>query len=599
MGCLMRLCRESLMLRRLLMVALFTTAAAMPAAFGQPATVKSSAANAPSEEAAIKTDALGRDTPKGTVIGFIRAARAGDAERAAQYLDTRRLPDPVSERVNELRLVLDYGRLEREVEALSSQPEGDLDDDLPPKLERVGTVTGAEAEVEIELERVERKGLTPIWRFTANTLKGVPAVYREIQPAWIEQFLWSPLKEIRYLNTPLWKWLILPLSLGVVLLVARLISRAALALLSPVLFKVSGERARAPLQQIVAPIRLLIASLVMAAWLSITTVPLLTRIDLNRVALVLGVVGLVWFLTRVIDIAMQSIESRLRRRNQAGRITVSHLMASLIKVGILIVGALSLLYHFDVDLTTTLAGLGIGGVAVAFAAQKTLENLFGGIMIISDQPVRVGDFCKADDVMGTVETIGLRSTRIRTLDRTVVSVPNAKMAAMNVENYGTRDMLLFRPTLGLRFETQADQMRYVLAEIRRMFYEHPMVQSEDARIRFVRYGGSSLDLDIFAYVLTTQFDEFLQVQEDLLLRIMDIVEASGTGFAFPSSTTYLARDSGLDKDKTDEAVATVGRWREKRELPFPDFHPSQIAELENRIQYPPADSAVGTRGSPK
>jgi len=195
-------------------------------------------------------------------------------------------------------------------------------------------------------------------------------------------------------------------------------------------------------------------------------------------------------------------------------------------------------------------------------------------------------------VQGTIESIGLRSTRIRTLDRTVVSVPNAQMATESLENYGFRDKIIFRPTLGLRYETEADQLRYVLAEIRRMLYEHPMVETESARVRFVRFGDSSLDLEVFAYVLVGELPRFLEVQEDLLLRIMDIVEAGGTGFAFPSTTTYFARDTGLDKDKTQQATATVQQWRDARELPFPNFRPAKIAAFDGKIEYPPPGSDV-------
>ena len=132
-----------------------------------------------------------------------------------------------------------------------------------------------------------------------------------------------------------------------------------------------------------------------------------------------------------------------------------------------------------------------------------------------------------------------------------------------------------------------------------MLYEHPQVENDAARIRFARFGSSSLDLDVFAYVRSGDMAGFLEVQEDLLLRIMDIVERSGTGFAFPSSTTYLARDSGLDKDKTQEAIGAVKRWREQDELPFPNFHPSRISGFENRIEYPPPGSDVRTPKPPK
>jgi MscS family membrane protein len=264
-------------------------------------------------------------------------------------------------------------------------------------------------------------------------------------------------------------------------------------------------------------------------------------------------------------------------------------------VAVVVLSAIALLSLAAFDLTAALAGLGIGGIALAFAAQKTLENLFGGIMIISDQPVRVGDYCRIGDVTGVVEDIGLRSTRIRTPDRTVVSIPNGQTATGNVENFGVRDKIWFRPTISLRYETTADQVRYVLAEIRQMLYAHLMVETQSARIRLVRFGPSSLDLEIFSYVVTSDGTKFLEVQEDLLLRIMDTIEASGTTIALPSYTTYLAREQRLDKEKTQAAIATVKRWRDQHDLPFPDCPPDRIAEIENRLEYPPAESALRAR----
>jgi MscS family membrane protein len=213
-------------------------------------------------------------------------------------------------------------------------------------------------------------------------------------------------------------------------------------------------------------------------------------------------------------------------------------------------------------------------------------------MIISDQPVRVGDFCRAGDYLGTVENIGLRSTRIRTLKRTVVSVPNGQLALMNLENFTMRDKIWFHHTLHLRYETTADQLRYTLAEIRKMLYEHSKVESSSARTRLVKLGNSSLDLEVFAYVLETEYESFLHIQEDLLLRIMDIVEESGSGFAFPSQTTYFAGDGGLDPAKSQKAMETVHQWREQGKLPFPNFSPETISEIDSKIEYPPQESAL-------
>jgi len=153
-------------------------------------------------------------------------------------------------------------------------------------------------------------------------------------------------------------------------------------------------------------------------------------------------------------------------------------------------------------------------------------------------------------------------------------------------------MFLCNHVIGLRYETSADQLRFVMAEIRRLLYQHPKIQSESARVRFVRFGSSSLDVEIFAYISAPDYVAFMAVQEDLLLRIMDIIEASGTGVAFPSQVTYFAKAPGLHSEKTEAAMAKVRRWRDERELPFPDYSPETIRQVENKLQYPPDGSAL-------
>ena len=211
----------------------------------------------------------------------------------------------------------------------------------------------------------------------------------------------------------------------------------------------------------------------------------------------------------------------------------------------MIVAVLVLLYLSDVDLTAALTGLGVGGLAIGFGAQKTIENLFGGIMVISDRPVNVGDVCKVGEFFGTVEDIGIRSTRIRTLDRTVVSVPNGQLASMSLENFATRDRIRFQHTVGLDRQTSAEQLRDVLARIRRLLDDHPKVESTSARTRFIRLSGPSLDLEIFAYVLETDQAAFLAIQEELLLGIMEILDSSAASLASPAPPAPLAKGRAL------------------------------------------------------
>jgi MscS family membrane protein len=209
---------------------------------------------------------------------------------------------------------------------------------------------------------------------------------------------------------------------------------------------------------------------------------------------------------------------------------------------VLFAGLLFTLNHFGINLTATLAGLGVGGIAVALAAQKTLENVIAGVSLIIDQAVRVGDFLNLGDIQGTVEEVGLRSTRIRTVDRTIVSFPNGQIANMKLETLSVRDRYLFHPVVGLRYETTASQLRSFMVGVRSLLDEHASVESVSVRVRFVRFGASSLEVDIFAYVFAPDWNNFLEMQEELLFGVMDIAHNSGTGIAFPSQTLYLAPD---------------------------------------------------------
>ena len=216
---------------------------------------------------------------------------------------------------------------------------------------------------------------------------------------------------------------------------------------------------------------------------------------------------------------------------------------------------------------------------------------------MADQPIRVGDFCRFGDVkVGTVEEIGVRSTRIRTLDRTIVTIPNSEFAEIQLENFAARDQMRLYTMMGLRYETTPDQLRHVLAELRRLLAAHPLVTEAPRRVRFVGFGAHSLDLEVFAYIAVNDWNEFLKIREDIYLRMMDVVRESGTGFAFPSQTLYLGRDGGLDEELRQSAESQVRAWRGAGELPFPDFSEETIAEIDGTLDYPPHGSAVKAAG---
>jgi MscS family membrane protein len=547
--------------------------------------------NAPAE--APKTpeaDPLGRDTPRGAATGFLRVIQRENYERAAEYLDSRRKGVELQELAQKLGVVLDR-KLSTRLSALSDKAEGDLDDSFGPNRDLLGVIPSVSGDVEILLDRVQQGKARPLWLFSSESLQDVRRLYDEIEPIWLEKYIPESLRSRRWLSIPLYQWihgiLALPLVVGLAAILTRILTR----LLRPALRRLTHEQDDRRLMAIVWPLRLQVFAILIYT-ISLYGSSVLSRRFWAAVAITLGVISVTWLLMRVGDTATDLLTRRLLRLNRTVDIMLVRLSNRLGKAALAIVCALLLLRLSGFDLTAVLTGLGLGGVAIAFAAQKTLENLFGGIMLISDKPIQVGDFCRAGEFQGVVEDIGLRSTRLRTPERTIVSIPNGQLSTMSLENFASRDRIRFRHMIGLRYETQADQLRYVLAEVRRLLYEHSKVDSTDARVRFVGFGTSSLDVEVVAYVLATDFAVFLGIQEDLLLRIMDIIEASGTSVAFPSQTTYVVGDPGLNAARSQEATKKVQDWRESNELPFPDFPIQKIAEFSHTIEYPPARSAV-------
>ena len=244
------------------------------------------------------------------------------------------------------------------------------------------------------------------------------------------------------------------------------------------------------------------------------------------------------------------------------------------------------------DVLPLLAGLGVGGLAVALAIRPTLENLIGGFILFTDKPVRVGDYCSFNGMSGTIEAIGVRSTQVRALDRTLISIPNAKFVDMEIVNWARCDRMLLRTILHLRHETGDDQLLFILARLREMLLAHPRIGRDTVRVRFAGYGDSSLDIDIRVYVETRDWNDFYAVREDVFLHIKTLVREAGSGFAYPSRTLYHGQDGGLDEQLGKTAAEEVARWRQKGQLPFPDLADRRQEELAGTLDYPPRGSVA-------
>jgi MscS family membrane protein len=255
----------------------------------------------------------------------------------------------------------------------------------------------------------------------------------------------------------------------------------------------------------------------------------------------------------VIQWFLQRVRNRALARGHSGTGSLMLLGERIIKAIVVVLALFLILGVLGFNLSTALAGVGIGTLAVGFGAQQTIANLFGGVSVLGDEVIRVGDVCKFGDRTGTVEDIGLRSTRVRTEERTLLAIPNGTVATINVENLSRRDKLLFKTVLGLHSETSPDHVRYVLAQIREVLKGHPKIEASTARVRLTEVTTSAINVELVCYVLTRDFDEFATAREDLLLRIMKFVEDSGTNLASASQTLYLSRDPGV-KSKIDAAL---------------------------------------------
>ena len=480
------------------------------------------------------TDPLGRSTPRGTLRGFIEAARGGDTQRAARYLNSRPWdPEDLAQR---LFVVLD-ARLPPRLLRVSDTQSGS--DPSMPDREIVATIQGQTRSAEVILERLHRAGEPgAIWLFSRESVMAVTAQYDEIVNS-----RWSGLVPEFLVRTRVGGWRlidVLAILLGLpVLYLATIFINRTLTPLIGLGFRAAGSPRKSVLP---ASARLLLV--VIAAKWFVAALPL--SFTVRQVWSAIAALLIIGTIARLLMLLSAELERHVVERVAPAQVGAAASLLRLMRRGadvlILFAAVIVALFHFGINPTPALAGLGVGGIAVALAAQKTLENVIAGASLIFDQAVRVGDFLKVGDVQGTVDHIGLRSTRIRTLDRTMVSIPNGQIANLSLETFSARDKFWFHHEIGLVYETTPEQLRQILEATRALLVGHPLAEVPSVRVRFIRLGAFSLDVEVFAYVQARDWNHFLEVQEQLLFAITAIVSDAGTSIAFPSQTTYVANN---------------------------------------------------------
>lgn len=475
------------------------------------------------------------DSPRAALGRFLALARSGRYAEASSFLDVPADADgPLLARrltlALERNVVLDLAR----VSPLSGGDAADGFEDL----DELGQWQVEHGTAPVRLERVV--GGAVAWRFDAQTVATADAAFEALPHAALLERLPAALLRAGPADVLWYQWLLLPLFFAAAWALGSVLARLVRAVLRRLAARTQVQWDDAVLARLGGPITL--ACTFGVGLVATPALLLAARAEASLTTwLRTGVlVAFFWALSRAVEVVVAQLLASPWSSARPNSRALLPLSGRITRVAIAVVGAVAVVSSFGYPVASILAGLGIGGLAVALAAQKTFENLFGAFAVGLDQPFREGDFVKVDDFVGTIETVGLRSTRIRTLDRTIITLPNGQLAEKRIESYAARDRIRFAAKLGLEYGTTSIQVRVVLEKAAALLKAHPKAWPQDVQTRFVGLGPSSLDLEVVGYVSVTDFDEFSAVRTELLLGLMAIVEEAGARFAFPTSTVHVA-----------------------------------------------------------
>ena len=519
-------CKNSVSLFLLMLLALFLDVAAQ-------------------EGPAVPADDFDRGTPLRSADGFQSAADEGNYEVAAEYLDLRNLRGTASEMTGEQLarrfFVIATRATWVDIDDLVDDPAGRSNDNLPDYRDSIGVVLDEGKETRLLMQKVPRGDGEFIWKISNATVSQIPELYGIYgYPEAIEKLRRS-LPNVTVLGFELFKW--------VVVVVAGVFAYAVVFLVALATRRVLGDphlpSHRRIFRYLVAPVgvwAVIIATNAVATslgrgvtaemWQQVTPIPILAT---------------VWVMFGGINLLRDIYSTRLQQRERPGAAVLLRPAGNAIK---LLIGAGAVLFYLDqlgINITTMLAGLGVGGIAVALALQKPMEDVFGAITLYTQQPVRVGDFCRIGTATGTIEEIGLRTTRVRTLADTVIAVPNGRLANEPIDNISARDKVLYNPILRLRYDTTPEQLRQILDGIRDLFATHERVLKDGHRVRFNEIADDALLVEAYAYIDTTNWDEYLRLAEELNIRILEIIAQAGTSLSLPARSLHIEQSADVAK----------------------------------------------------
>jgi MscS family membrane protein len=232
---------------------------------------------------------------------------------------------------------------------------------------------------------------------------------------------------------------------------------------------------------------------------------------------------------------------------------LTNFLIRIVRIFIVLMGLMAILYNFGINVTAFFASLGIGGLALALAAKDTAANLFGSIALLIDRSVKVGEWIKVDGIEGIVEDIGMRTTKIRTFEKSVIAIPNSIVANSHIENYSRRGIRRIKMFVGLTYDTPRETLEAVLADLRTLLRTHPGIAQDATQLVYFRdFNPSDLGIMIYTFAATAQWEAYLRIREEINLAIIEIFEKHNASFAFPSQSVYIESMPPTDRETTGE-----------------------------------------------
>lgn len=495
-------------------------------------------------ETSAPTDPFGRDTPRHTVQGFISALGNNDTLLASNYLNLSKSDNPVTA-VRQFKRALDAGgRFQTDLQ-LSNQPEGSLTDQLPPNQERVGSINVGERSVNLILERVTSNKGEQYWQFSSDTLAALPNVLENAEPTLVNRYTVSFLAGKRLLGYEL-----NDIAAVIILTISSFILTYLVVWLFYHLVNRLYPRLRnkpLPLtESVILPLSVVIMASLLTDIMVYAGVSVTVREPFNRLTEIASWLALTWLLLRVIDAVFKRAERLSYKKNYTERVSILGLLRKLAKALLLIFATIVIFGNLGFDLTTGIAALGVGGLALALGAQKTIENLVGSVVVVADTPVRVGDYCKFGEYEGTVIDIGIRSTRVRTLNRTVVTIPNGDFSSMQIENFAARDMFRFLHHLYLKRTADIETVFKLTQHLNDYIDEHDLTNQEWNQARIAELRQDCYVIELQAYVNASGAAEFYDKQNVIFTDVLQEVAKFDVEHALPTQQLIVHRDGQTD-----------------------------------------------------